>query len=446
MTESSAVLVVEQPEPEVKPPPKYRDIISNDFIALKRGGVDNAPDAENPFWLIAKDGMFLHRRNILGRGIVKQKFFPKHLPALGEEGFFWWKAPNIPADICAQVVDFFRRIYETHNTEAEVILLMNYETNEWSVYVPPQKTSHASVESAFEPSDIPDKFLIVGTMHSHCNFSAFHSGTDVADAADMDGIHLTIGYVDRETPEVVAMIMLNGVRFDYDPSEVADFSNLDAAKAPEEWDEKVVPTATLVSKHMPVGYDAIFDKYGKKVVTPPKTTVGYTPYVPSSYGVYNYTGDWNKWDDDDAGLSEEWWKTYRKDQGYNWKPNSVEQKAKLDSKHWEDYLDDKIIDKILDSNVFTDKDMDTVTTNPNLAQDINWWRSLFMSRISESANLLNSLGMIVEYSVKLKKPDPNEDLLPDEVNKTLADRLEDEGFTILEVKNDGSVVIDVAKV
>ncbi len=444
MTESSAVLVVEQPIPEVKPPPKYRDIVSNDFIALKRGGIDNVPDAENPFWLLARDGMFLHRRNILGRGIVKQEYFPKHLPLLGEKGYFWWKAPNIPADICAQVVDFFRRIYENHKTEAEVILLLNYETNEWAVYVPPQKTSHSSVESAFEPSDIPDKFLIVGSMHSHCNFSAFHSGTDVEDAQDMDGVHLTIGFVDKETPEVVAMVMLNGVRFDYKPEEVADFSNLDAAKAPEEWDEKVIPTATLVSKHMPKGYSDIFDKYGKKIVTPPKTTtVGYTPQAPSSYGVY---GGWDRWDDDDYGITDEWWKNYRKEQGYVWRPNTVEQKAKLDSAHWEDYLDDKVIDKILDSNVFTEKDMETVTDNPALAQDINWWRGLFLSRLSETSTLLHNLGMVVEYSVKLKKPDPNEDLLPDDTNKTLADRLEDEGFTVLEVKDDGSVVIDVAKV
>lgn len=435
--ESKAIVIV---APEVKPPPTYREIKMNDFIALKRDGSDNAPDNKNPFWIIASDGMFLHQRNILGRGITKQKTLPKFLPKLDSGGNFWWEAPTIPASICAQIVDFFVKVFERHKTEAEVILLMNYETNEWGVFVPVQKVSHSAVDSAFDPTDVPAKHLIVGTMHSHCDFSPFHSGTDVGDAQDMNGAHFTVGYVDK-TPEFVAMVMQNGTQFNYEPSELADFSDLKAGAAPEEWFEKIIPTASLASNHLPKDYKDVFDKFGKKAI-PPTTTHTYTPTI--GYGSWN-------WDNDD----EDWWVDYRRQHNTNRWEASKSPIIKDVTPRWTDYLTDQAYDAILKADTFTEEDWLKVYKNPSLGEDVNYWRSLFLTKLSEVASVLHHLGMTVDYSAKMKpltkedldKMNLEEALLPEDTQKkTLAENLEDEGFTILEVKEDGQVVIDVSKV
>jgi hypothetical protein len=58
---------------------------------------------------------------------------------------------------------------------------------------------------------------MVGTIHSHCNFSAFHSGTDTHDEETFDGIHITLGHVDRKEFSMVASVAVNANRVQLEP-------------------------------------------------------------------------------------------------------------------------------------------------------------------------------------------------------------------------------------
>ena len=205
---------IESPEEVIEPKKTKTERVPAVIPLAHPGGLESVPDSKFPFYVLASDGLFLHRRNILGRGIVKIKSLPEHFPKLGETGWFEFEAPVIPAPLCASIVDFFRRIFEKHHSEAEVILLLNYETNEWSVMVPTQKVSYSGVDSRIDPLKVPEKNLIAGTMHSHCDFGAFHSGVDTGDADDMDGIHFTIGHINSDTPQVASMVSLNKVQFE----------------------------------------------------------------------------------------------------------------------------------------------------------------------------------------------------------------------------------------
>lgn len=478
--ESMALAVVETP---IKPPPVYGEIKSNDFVKLKRAGLENAPDAEVPFWLIAGEGLFLHRRSILGRGITHRKYLPKFLPELGYKlGYFHYERDNIPEELCSQIVNFFRDVWNEHKTEAEVILLMNYETKEWAIHVPRQKVSGTSVESALDPNDIPEKYQIVGTMHSHCDFNAFHSGTDISDAEDMDGVHFTIGYLDKEEPQIVSMVMQDGIKFDYKPEQLGDFGSLEFP-APAEWMERIFTWQSEIAE----ADKEIFEKYGKK-----RTHTTTQPHKPSTnlpaYGTPSYPyGGLHGWDED-------FWEAYQENR-YSWYGNKdqedakkessdddIKKKASLNAPFWEDYLDNDLLDEIILSDIVTDNDMDEACAKPGQAQDINYWRGVFLMKIATSVNILYKMGMEVNYSARLvdsekgKKKSPKEenpieqkdignteemersividanlglayvednDLLPNDNYKTLADRLEDEGFKILEVRADGTVVLDV---
>jgi len=133
--------------------------------------------------------------------------------------------PKIPPEIIYRALLFFRKVYRKHRSESAVILCFNVETNEYSLYCPKQDVSGAHVdydrryykrtkrgEVHFPPDhETPDQnygkvdpvmcemvkngFQMVGSIHSHANFSAFHSGTDTHDEASMNGVHITLGHV-----------------------------------------------------------------------------------------------------------------------------------------------------------------------------------------------------------------------------------------------------------
>jgi hypothetical protein len=142
-----------------------------------------------------------------------------------------WNNYRLSIDDFRYVMKYFQEIYDTHGTEAAVLLMLNSKTAEWRVLpVLQYGRSGASVDYVY-PSVHPDNlaeessgqlskiakdpdllaqykavyqnysrlrkegFKVAGTIHSHCNFSAFHSSTDDADEIGFDGLHITIGNV-----------------------------------------------------------------------------------------------------------------------------------------------------------------------------------------------------------------------------------------------------------
>jgi hypothetical protein len=143
-----------------------------------------------------------------------------------------WDDYQFPVDQFRYVMRYFQAIYDKFKTEAAVILMLNQQTKEWRtlfvlqagaregsvIYAQPAITADnipnprdkAIIEAVLEDAvaaayqkDIYDRyntwysegFRIFGTIHSHCDFGAFHSGTDDADELHFDGLHITIGNV-----------------------------------------------------------------------------------------------------------------------------------------------------------------------------------------------------------------------------------------------------------
>ncbi len=408
--------------------PEPRKIKLNEVMALpKPGGVDAVPDSNNPFYVVAKDGLFLHIKSLLGRAIIKSTNFPVHLPELGETGWFEFNATKIPAALCSQIVDFFKTVFEMHKTEAEVVLLIHRQTKEWAVMVPTQRVSYSAVDSRVDPTRVPKDFLIVGTMHSHCDFGAFHSGTDTDDADDMNGVHLTIGHITREMPEVASMVSMNGVHFTFKPEELADFSGLNSVAAPKEWLDYVIPTANLTSGHKPLGYN-LFEKYPKTVPKPvvPPVKKWLPPTNPYQYGQQNSqwgkyllpenatSPDWKKWqaEDDDyydwvkdtiGGKSTDYKK---EDEYYDWLATHARYDDNVETKDWKNWnvgLNNNLIDAIIDSGCVTDEDMEFANENSQDAGTSLLWRNMFLNKLSSVSVTLKALGIDVSYQVTVRK-------------------------------------------
>jgi hypothetical protein len=174
------------------------------------------PDA-GEYYVVAGNGIFFRKDTGLFTGYVKvdqisileDLVVPKH--------HFVSNLPLIPHMLVMKVRRFFLEVFNKYHGEACVILCYNKESHEFLIQVPLQKVSHVHVDYKPEPITKPG-FIPVGTIHSHCDFSAFHSGTDVHDETDFDGIHVTFGHINNELGiSISCSVVLNGQRVVQDP-------------------------------------------------------------------------------------------------------------------------------------------------------------------------------------------------------------------------------------
>jgi hypothetical protein len=177
------------------------------------------PPTTGTYYLVTKTGIFLHKETKAGNALVKVE----GIPWLQEPTIeFRLKLPKIPAIIIGQALTFFRKVFQKYHSEAYVTLLYSAKLNQYRLWCPAQKVSHASVnydrtdQPSFEDRQSND-WQMCGTIHSHCDFSAYHSGTDIGDEASFDGIHITLGHVNRAQFSMEASVAINDKREKLEP-------------------------------------------------------------------------------------------------------------------------------------------------------------------------------------------------------------------------------------
>jgi PRTRC genetic system protein A len=177
------------------------------FPILVAGAAANG--ATLPAFVVARDGVYLRKQTLLGESQTKVERVA-HLPAAEE--YVEYALPKVPADLMARVVGFFRAVYRLHRSEALVLLV--WENASFAVHVPRQRVSGSSVKFTLAEDELPTGSRLVGTIHSHGAFGAFASSIDEADEAELDGLHLVVGDLDRRRPSYSAAIAVDGHRFE----------------------------------------------------------------------------------------------------------------------------------------------------------------------------------------------------------------------------------------
>lgn len=175
------------------------------------------PPTTGTYYLVAKNGIYLHKETKAGNALVPVPGIPWLQQPTME---FQLKLPKIPGLIIGQALTFFRKVWDEHKSEAYVTLFYSQKLNQYRLWCPKQKVSSASVNydrADQMPFEERGDWQMCGTIHSHCNFSAFHSGTDTGDEETFDGIHITLGHVDRNDFSMVASIAINSQREMLDP-------------------------------------------------------------------------------------------------------------------------------------------------------------------------------------------------------------------------------------
>jgi hypothetical protein len=176
------------------------------------------------YFVVAGNGIWMHKDT----GIC-QCFIPVEniscLDNLDCESKVNVNLPKIPADIVWKVKNFFKLVVQKFGAESEVTLYFNQLLNQYKIHVPEQRVSHGSVKYkriATSHLEGMEDYLRVGTIHSHCDFEAFHSHTDVQDEDDFDGLHITFGHNDKDEFTISATAVVNGFRAKLDPISVLE--------------------------------------------------------------------------------------------------------------------------------------------------------------------------------------------------------------------------------
>ena len=177
-------------------------------ILIARTGQEQAPQGEDTYYLVGRNGTFLHKRT----GIVEALVSVPDIPQLAfVETWAELDVPRIPLALFAQIWHFFREIYKKMHSEAVALLFYDESTRQWFVDIPEQQVQGAGVH--YDDRAQKDGCVKAGTIHSHCDFQAGHSGGDQHDERHFDGLHITIGHVPSDHPTVSVCVAVNGHRF-----------------------------------------------------------------------------------------------------------------------------------------------------------------------------------------------------------------------------------------
>jgi len=180
-------------------------------------GSSEMPD-DSIFYIIAKDGIYLKKTMNHFDTMTKVDSI-SILNAVESKATL--NVAKIKTKQFAQILKFFKDVYEKYHAEVNVILHYNLKRKTYRIDVPKQDVSGASVEYV-NGEDSYKNYLRIGTIHSHSSMSAFHSGTDYGDESNWDGLHITLGHMNKENFDISCSIMASGERFMVSPLDYID--------------------------------------------------------------------------------------------------------------------------------------------------------------------------------------------------------------------------------
>jgi len=298
-------------------------------------------------YIVAKEGVFLKKK----MGIMESIAPVSNISILKSvETAAKMHIKKIPGGQFARVIAFFKEVYAKFRGEAIVLLFYDEDKKTYKIIPPHQKVSGAACD--YNKAITIDGMKMIGTIHSHANMSAFHSGTDDKDEEHFDGLHITVGNVSSDDVSITASIVANGHRFVVQPEEYVERLELtvDIDQVEQRPTRKVYRwiNGKLTEVTEETGqYTYSYRKYDKRYkvnvsdryhrVIPEWMDMveqGSVAYTYVSRGVQTANQPWNKW-------RQRQWK-WDKDKGWG---------GNFDSSLWNDRLETKPKNSIYNTGV-----------------------------------------------------------------------------------------------
>lgn len=180
--------------------------------------------------------------------VVEQKSYPglfeaKFVHKIKEtSASFNYIGPKFSEEMWDEILAFFKWSYAKTRGETQVRLFVHPQQG-WKAWAFPQEAS-----SGLSTTELPDnpmtkeqnavlqadpEWQLYGTVHHHCSAGAFQSGTDKDNERMQEGIHITVGHIDKDVHSIDARFYYKGCKFQPDLSEFWDVGDAVKTKRDE---------------------------------------------------------------------------------------------------------------------------------------------------------------------------------------------------------------------
>ena len=204
--------------------------------------VDEPWPEESVFYILSSSGLFLCRSHEMFRSCTPMRTWPSELAP--QQSFLESSYPQVPRMLMEQLVGFFGTMAERHTCEAGAYLVYDRTEKQVTVQVPRQISTvnegwNGSVYAVgldydnLEP--LPPQQMILGTVHSHVYGAAYSSGVDVHDEVDKPGVHIVVGKLGQDPPDLHVEAVVDGTRFPLQPQSVIEDYQQRRDDFPAEW-------------------------------------------------------------------------------------------------------------------------------------------------------------------------------------------------------------------
>ena len=209
------------------------------------------PENESVFYLLTRDGSFLCRNHKFFRSSVPTGKLPAELAA--HEPSLEFTGPRLSQRLFERIIGFFDIIGKRHGAEAAVLLVWNAKSKAVEAIVPPQVSIISSswrgspypIEVHYEVPPLAPHLVLMGDIHSHVDEPAFASYMDKSDETHRPGIHMVVGRLYLEPPEIHLEMVVDGSRFQLqDLHSVAQgYARRRRHEVPQAWIDQVTVTS-----------------------------------------------------------------------------------------------------------------------------------------------------------------------------------------------------------
>jgi PRTRC genetic system protein A len=170
---------------------------------------------------------------------------------LGSLGFtrHWLNASQISRRLFERLVGFLARIGDRYGAEAAALLVWNERSHRIEAIVPEQcsrigltRSGWAfPIELEYTVPLLSPQLLLIGDIHSHVDLPAYASATDKADELHRPGLHIVVGRLSQEPPDLHIEVTIDGTRFEVrDPAMVlAGYERRRLHEVPQQWLDQV---------------------------------------------------------------------------------------------------------------------------------------------------------------------------------------------------------------
>jgi hypothetical protein len=214
-------------------------------IHVKSGPDMPWPAAEPVFYTLASNGLFVCRNHEFFSSCAPAPDWPSELAE--EHAFLELRYPRLPQRLFELIVGFFARVGADHGGEAAVLLAWDRNMRRIRPIVPSQRATVSRswrgtcypIGLEYETPDLPAGWSLIGDVHSHVDEAAYASGTDKRDELYRPGLHIVVGRISFEPPELHIEAVVDRTRFRVAPELVIEGYEKRSSRIPPAWLNKV---------------------------------------------------------------------------------------------------------------------------------------------------------------------------------------------------------------